>query len=409
MENIIIKCKDGSFEITDRQLNFLKYYKSVADDNNISNSTYFGYKNINLFLNFLANPSDNLLDKIEITDIKSMIECIKTFIDISCEYALSNDYIDRKLYRYENKDNINGYKNGKLTSLKSTSNKATTIRYNFSNSEQVPLVFKVAGFCPYIKIDDIIKTNLFSNEEEYLLPPYVNCILTDQYENHYSERDELYRIGIIKDDYKDANPNKMIEEYHKYFDCVDSFRNLFIKDSENGKVSEELRNVANTINEYLSEYAKCQYFLYKVKSDKKYYDRKMHVETYWNGKYRGIEEAIRKYCTNQDSNRSWIYSSENNVWALEYLIENEYFTESEIYNIFNNDDPKLLDELLKNRYDKSKYNSLDESEYQTFLDLFNTAGGYNELAPSLPDEIEAANKLAYLEFINRNKDDVAII
>ena len=41
---------------------------------------------------------------------------------------------------------------------------------------------------------------------------------------------------IIKDDYKDANPNKMIEEYHKYFDCVDSFRNLFIKDKKMEKL-----------------------------------------------------------------------------------------------------------------------------------------------------------------------------
>ncbi len=412
----IVKCKNGSFDISEREMSFLKIYKSAATEEdflriygyNVIHSS-LTYKNINLFMNFLANPSNELLTKIEVDYIDKMVEDLKTLIDISCKYALNEGEIGERLYRYEDGRNLDGYMNGQLSSLKSTSIKPSTIKFDFGKGSTVPLVFKAPSFCPYIGIDNILnnvsKQSLFGfdNEAEYILPPYVDCILTDKYE-YDSFHTDKYRIVHINGDYSDANPDKMMESYRDYSQYKNFYADLFNRDKSMGIVSEKLKLATRSINEYLKQYARCQYLKYNKLYNNKYNHDEVSLETNWPSEYRGIEEAITKYCSNQDSNKNWAASNELNVYALCYLIDSNFLPREELFKIYEKKDKEELTRFLKKRNDNSGYNPLSDSEYQEFIKLFNVSAGYGEEKPTKEEMIMATNKLACQDFIQENQD-----
>ena len=269
---ITIKCSNDSFDISEKEWEILKKYKAAeADDGDIFETLFsqLTYENMNFFMNFLNNPSNELLNRIEINNLDEMIDAIKTIIDISCKYALNEGNHDRTLYRYEDSRNIDGYKKGQLSSIKSTSIKPGGIKFDFGRSNKKALSIKSLSFCPYIKIDDILKNKAlysafnFSNEQEYILPPYINCILTDMYEEDRMHTDN-YRIVFIDDNYSDADPEKMVDSYQDDNNYRNSYINLLSRDKNQGIISEELKIATQAINNYLREYARCQYSKYSI-------------------------------------------------------------------------------------------------------------------------------------------------
>lgn len=405
-----IKCKNGSFDINENQLSYLRLYKSTETQEDVKRiygyndiHTSLGYKNINLFMNFLNNPTPELLAVVYVEHIDKMVDEIKALIDISCEYALNEGEIEGRIYRYEDARNIDGYKKGELSSLKSTSDKPSTIKFTFEGENTVPLAIKAPTFCPYIKIDEILSFNRFSNESEYILPPYVSCVLTNEYE-YDRFRNDSYRIVRINGDYYNADPNKMASSYHEYNQYKKSYDNLFYNDKRKGTISEELMIATNTINEYLKQYARCQYLKYNELYNVKYKQTKSSIETNWPEEYKGLEEAIAKYCTNQDPNKSWVAANEYGAYALGYLVDSNFIPREKLFEIYNSKDKTALDKFLKERFDNSGYNPLSETEFKEFLKLFNTAAGYGQEKPTKEEIITATNKLACLEFIEETQD-----
>ena len=409
--NNLINCKNGSFTINDVALSFLRFYKSVANKEDFKNifnknalGSPLGYKNINLFMNFLANPNDEMLQLLDVDYVDKIIESIKTFIDISCEYALNDGEIDCLLYRYEDKRNIEGYQQGMLTSTKSTSNKPYTTKFTFETDNTVPLVIKAPSFCPHIRLDEIIKDGYFSNEAEYLLPPYVGCILTDEYEYNRHVNDS-YRVVRIIDEYLDANPEHLEKAFNDYQLLKNSITSLFLQAKKEGIVSKELKDASSIINEYLKEYARCKYKKYYELYKNKYHQNSQSKNNL-KDIHQGLQEAITKYCTNNDLNKNWIASGDYNVYALEYLIDSQFITIEEVFELHKRNDYEALDNFFKQRKDTSKYASLSEEEYSEFLKYFNISAGYgnDDYKPTKEEIIGATNYLACLEFIQETQD-----
>ena len=88
-------------------------------------------------MNFINNPTNELLTnkRLNVDSIEQIVDAMEAFINLSCKYALNKGEIGEKIYRYEDIRNIGGYESGKLTSLKSTSNKPRTAAgtFNYEN------------------------------------------------------------------------------------------------------------------------------------------------------------------------------------------------------------------------------------------------------------------------------------
>ena len=388
-----------TFEINNNELELLKTYKTKTFGD-------IGYENINLFMNFINNPTNELLTnkRLNVDSIEQIVDAMEAFINLSCKYALNKGEIGEKIYRYEDIRNIGGYESGKLTSLKSTSNKPRTAAGTFNYENSVPLVFKSGdSFCPYIKIDEVINdASLFANEGEILLPPYINCVLTNEYEKDRFNNDS-YRVVRIEDSYSAPNIEKLEDTFHKYGEYKETYAQLFKRDKEQGKVSEELKNATEAINNYLKEYARCQYYKYNELFKRKYNIVEKNIATDSSNQYQGIYDSINKYFTNKDPNKSWAIDQEYGVYALEYLVENNFIPKDILSTTYNNQDLGELEKFLKERNDNSEYSSISDETYQKFLKLFNIASGYDPEKSTREERINAANILAYGDYIEENQ------
>lgn len=388
-----------TFEINKNELDALKIYKTQTFGD-------IGYENINLFMNFLNNPTDELLTnkRLNVDSIEKMVEAMETFINLSCKYALNSGEIGEKIYRYEDSRNIEGYQKGALTSLKSTSNKPRTAAGTFNYENTVPLVFKSGqSFCPYIKVDKVINDSaLFANEGEILLPPYINCTLTNEYESDRFNNDS-YRVVNIENNYPSPDLGKMENAFHKYCASKSTYAQIFKRDKQQGKVSEELKSITEAINDYLREYAKCQYFKYNELYKRKNNIEEKNINSNSKIEYPGIWDSINKYCTNQDPNKSWALAEEFGVYALEYLVENNFVPREIVNGVYTNQDLSTLEKFLKERNDNSEYGSLSDETYQKFLKLFNIASGYDQEKATREERINAANNLAYGDYIENQR------
>lgn len=388
-----------TFEIDNNELELLKTYKTKTFGD-------IGYENINLFMNFINNPTNELLTnkRLNVDSIEQIVDAMEAFITLSCKYALNKGEIGEKIYRYEDIRNIGGYESGKLTSLKSTSNKPRTAAGTFNYENSVPLVFKSGdSFCPYIKIDEVINNaSLFANEGEILLPPYINCVLTNEYEKDRFNNDS-YRVVRIEDSYSAPNVEKLEDTFHKYGEYKETYAQLFKRDKELGKVSDELKIATEAINNYLKKYARCQYFKYNELYKRKNNIEEKNINSNDQVVYQGIWDSINKYSTNQDPNKSWALAEEFGVYALEYLVENNFIPRELVNNAYNNQDLSELEKFLKERNDNSEYSSLSDETYQKFLKLFNIASGYDHDKALREEKINAANNLAYGDYIENKR------
>lgn len=388
-----------TFKINNNELELLKTYKTKTFGD-------IGYENINLFMNFINNPTNELLTnkRLNVDSIEQIVDAMEAFINLSCKYALNKGEIGEKIYRYEDIRNIAGYESGKLTSLKSTSNKPRTAAGTFNYENSVPLVFKSGdSFCPYIKIDEVINdASLFANEGEILLPPYINCVLTNEYEKDRFNNDS-YRVVRIEDSYSAPNIEKLEDTFHKYGEYKETYAQLFKRDKEQRKVSEELKNATEAINNYLKEYARCQYYKYNELFKRKHNIEEKNIATDSSNQYQGIYDSINKYFTNKDPNKSWAIDQEYGVYALEYLVENNFIPKDILSTTYNNHDLGELEKFLKERNDNSEYSSISDETYQKFLKLFNIASGYDQEKSTREERINAANILAYGDYIEENQ------
>ena len=119
--------------------------------------------------------------------------------------------------------------------------------------------------------------------------------------------------------------------------------------------------------------------------------------------YPGIWDSINKYCTNQDPNKSWALAEEFGVYALEYLVENNFVPREIVNGVYTNQDLSTLEKFLKERNDNSEYGSLSDETYQKFLKLFNIASGYDQEKATREERINAANNLAYGDYIENQR------
>lgn len=413
MENLSVDCKNGSFNIEERALAFLRIYKGVETDEDLANvfsssaygfltKTFLNYRNINLFLNFLSNPNSVSIMDLKICNVDEMIEMIESFVDVSCEYALNDGNLDRVLYRYEDKRNINGYTDGSFSSIKSASCKPRTIKYTFGSDFTVPLAYQVYGFCPYIKIDDVLGTSLFSNEEEYIFPPFIGCELTDDYVNDYQDTDS-FRIISVKDDYLGVDSAKLEESFHIFNSCKKDFQEVFRRDRKNGFVSDELLELSKNVHDYLRNYARNKYHIYSLYHQSKYSDNSDEVSSLWGDEYKGIEDAMVQYFCNSNPEKSWASNDTLHVYVFEKLVDNGFIPVDILPELYISGNSKVLDDFFKNRNDDSGYRSLSDDEYQEFINNFNLAAGYgnNHYPEIVAKRMEAANNIIYADYIEQ--------
>ena len=264
-------------ELTEEEKMYLKIYKGVGDEyfNNVDTSNMkqnelvnlklrqmqLWYQNINLFLNFINNPDSINIKNIMVEDVSDMVIMIKSLINTSCKSALFYEPQDT-FYRYENINNLNGYKDGYLGSFKSTSWNTSSAE-EFKNNNTTLLEYNHNGFFPFIPVDKIIDGGLLSDEHEFLIPPYLDCNI----------KDNKVEIGFYDN-------NNLDENDYAYHDMMflmstkDGFNQKFNEDKENGIVSNELKEYCKEMKEYLSTYARLNYRKYQELYNKENNDSK---------------------------------------------------------------------------------------------------------------------------------------
>ena len=392
-----ISCKNGSFYVDNRTLSFLRIYKGGEVDSDLEEifpdsplaffaGTSLDFSNINRFMNFLENPRGVNLKGLYADHLDEMVEMVKSLVDLSCEYALNNGNVDRVVYRYEDMRNLKGYQNGYLTSLKSTSDKARTIAFTFGSDYTNPFLYKANGFCPYMEVEKILGECNFSNEDEYIFPPFIKCELTDEYEEDYNKTD-YYRVVNIKDDYEDGDYD--LDSLSSAFESVkDRFEVKFGEDKKNGVVSDELCELSSHIRNYLKGYSRNKYKEYYELYKRKYESSLESIDTYWGEEYVGFEDALVKYFSNTDPDKSWYGNDTVHVLVFSELVESGFIPNDLLGTMFSSDSPSVVEDFLKNRNDG--FRSLSDSEYKTFISNFNVLCNRNEI---LQTRINLANKM----------------
>lgn len=131
------------------------------------------YENVNLFLNFLSNPTKELMGKLDVRRTENFVEMINCLIDIACHCAREGYQYSGEFYRYEDARNLNSYKSGVVPSFKSASFDRGGVEI-FNKPGKKLLEICPDGFCPYIPIDKLIQNQL-SDEHELLFPPFLDC------------------------------------------------------------------------------------------------------------------------------------------------------------------------------------------------------------------------------------------
>jgi len=407
MENYTVKCENGSFEISEKELFFLQEYKGDTAIDSQKNR-YLDHKNLNLLLNFLINPNSvpikNLIAEEKCIDI--LVEQIKAYIEIACKYALNTGPIDKKIYRYENKKNISGYKKGILTSLKSTSEKVHTIKSDFENTTTEPteaLTYKLYGFIPYIQIDEILNSlglvGFHSNESEYLFPPFIHCLYTDEFEMDRMKDDNFHIIKIM-DKYEDADEEKLQKSFEDYNKIKDSFDKLFFANVMAGVLSSELVELTKIISEYLKNYARCMYSKY-YKAYQEKYNTDFRYNTKWGEEYRGLEETIIQYCECPDVSK--IERTNLSVYTLKFLVKSGFIPEYILFQTYNDDSPIYLEMFLTMRLDDDGFRALTQEEWTEFVENFNIVAGYgnDKFGYTLPEREDIGGKIAYADYTNK--------
>lgn len=243
-------------KITDKELAYLELYKGIEDAFSIIRpdiskdmcwyyATDYHYKQVNSLMTFIYTKDPNLLKELVITDVDGVLDMIFTLSDVACRYAIEKKTMPYHLYRMEHKNNLNNYgMGGMMLSLKSTSKSKSEVSV-FESNDTVGLSFDCNGFIPYIDVDNIVRTNVFSDEKEILFPPCIGSTITGNKENVYGK--EFTNI-LLNDSFSDTYDSNYKELY-------DSIKKDFItelhKCSRNGIVSDNLNSYCTVIGSYI--------------------------------------------------------------------------------------------------------------------------------------------------------------
>jgi len=248
-------------KLTPKELDYLELYKGIhgAGKNLFPNakedSLWFytiglNYKAVNSFLTFVFDKTPALISDINVRDLDYIMDMIFTLSDVACRYALENPEIDyRKLYRMEHKNNLNNYGEGGMTlSFKSTSKSSGEVEV-FNTENSVGLAFDIDGYVPYIDVDNIVRSSVFSDEREILFPPCVVGMLNGQeevagYDRHFA--------GVTLCDNFEDGEYLDTESYKASYEIAKPYFKAEIeKANETGEISPELSTYCTVVSSYI--------------------------------------------------------------------------------------------------------------------------------------------------------------
>ena len=168
----------------------------------------------------------------------------------------------------------------------------------------------------------------------------------------------------------------------------DRFVSKFSEDKKNDVVSDELCELSSHIRDYLKGYSRNKYKEYYALYKQKYESSLESIDTYWGEEYIGFEDALVKYFSNTDPNKSWYGNDTVHVLVFSELVESGFIPNDILGTMFSSDSPSFVEDFLKNRNDG--FRSLSDSEYKTFISNFNVLCNRNEI---LQTRINLANKM----------------
>lgn len=396
--------------LSEEECAYIKLYKSSSDDSDIellfgaSASSFFlehdlSSENINKFLLFLNNPSNDLLREVSFREVSKMIEMVLKLVDACTEYAMTAGPIERVLYRSEDSRNMPTYNTGEIVSMKSTTSKEEIATYTFNYDGTDKVAYKVYGFCPHILVEDCVNGGYFGNEAEYLFPPFISCKLKD--EKYVSNRDYTFdKVVEISDDFSFDSTDALSVSGDEFNEIVARFKRAIITDRKSGIVSEESKALADIINKSLRCYARNKYCFAKIsyKYNKFFEDAESYDVIYgsntfnnvclnWPKQYRGFEDAVIQYY--QDRTRNWRSSDTIHVYTLSYMINSGLISEELLDELYGSSECQKLDTYFLERAYRMTIDG-----YFEFLSAFNVMAGYGEHGK---DEIfEVKNNMSLL-------------
>lgn len=246
-------------ELTKKEMAYLELYKGLDEgveylhpEANKDFRWFYGmeynYRNINSFLSFIFSKEPKLLEHINIINLDNIMDMIFTISDVACRYALENPVMPYHLYRMENRNNLNNYgEGGMTTSFKSTSKSNSEITV-FQEDNSIALTFDTEGYVPYIDVDRIVRTSVFSDEKEILFPPCVGGSFTgieeEQHGIHFTGV-QLYD-EFNESDYIDPESNRQLYEQIKK-----DFLKELDECKKTGEVSDNLRTYCSVVSSYV--------------------------------------------------------------------------------------------------------------------------------------------------------------
>lgn len=418
MPSVVID--DKELYLTHEMCAYIRIYKGSKNDddfkllygddsNSLEMSLLLSNKNLNKFLNFLNNPSDELLSDTEFSDVNKLLDMVTTLIEVSADYAYVFGPIGRVLYRAEDMRNMPGYDVGELSSMKSTTAKeaVATDTFNYPNTKK--LIYKVYGFCPYILVENCVDGKYFGGEEEYLFPPFVKCQIKDeQVVTRYGSTFD--KVVEIYDDFSFEEDNEMSVSGDELDTLIQNFEQRVLDDKVNGRVSDTTKNLAKILNHNLRQFARNKYARYKLsyECDKEYDEKStydvvtgtntfMNAHLTWDEKYRGFEDALIQYY--QEPNRNWNSPETVHVYTFAHMMKSGLFNSDLLDELYGNSHSEKLDAFfLDGTYQMS------QEDYSAFLNAFNVMAGYGEhKKDELREEIAHQSNLAIDKLYDNKK------
>lgn len=403
-----INCNEGSVELSPKELLFLKCYKAsvtmeeiediFGEDMNLFEKTMISsilnYSNMNMFSNFICNPSKELMDECIIKKVDLMIEVIKSIIDISCKFALANGSISNNTFRCENKNNrVSYYKNDFLDTPKSTSLSSRSSYSLFGKENTYFIKYQLDEVCPYFDMEKI-PVGMMDGELEILLPPFLHITNTMDCEDIFIDN-----IGYVHTDIINVDCNFINEE------------NIEISQEKIEYASKKIEEYYSSGNEELSEDVisniKCVYLYLKNYAEKKYKEfSKLYKDKYtfttnltWDEKQKGLEQAIKKIITLPINTSIKKFGFDG--LGMIYLIKRGFISYEIIKESYDKNDPYIVGNYLKQRDDIEEFDSLTDEEYERFLELFYNSAGFLKKDKNFQND--CLNELKELNFINNLK------
>ena len=257
-------------ELTKKELAYLELYKGIDEGIDYLKPEVdegmrwfyaidYNYQNINSLVNFVFTKDPSLLKNLHVWHLDEMLDMVFTISDVACRYALENPVMPYYLYRMENKNNLNNYEEGGMTlSFKSTSKSNSEVLV-FQGNDEVGLTFDIDGFVPYIDVDKIVRTTVFSDEKEILFTPCVQGYFTGESEEHHNVK---YAGVMLKDDFAGEELSDPEQTKALYESIKKDFQKELYEAGKTGEVSDNLKNYCSVVASYIYSNLRSMYHKY---------------------------------------------------------------------------------------------------------------------------------------------------